>query len=90
MFISLMTAPFVIPFGDLRSKVIFFQRKQVRFPPALKPALQLMLIPVTDYLNKWRGRLSNAEAKEFDCGHFVQEENNKESIALIREFLGKP
>lgn len=40
-----------------------------------------------EYLNKWKERLPNAQIKEFDCGHFVQEEKTEESINAINEFL---
>lgn len=43
----------------------------------------------TDYLKKWKDRLPNAETKQFEVGHFVQEENTKESIKEIYNFLAK-
>ncbi len=41
----------------------------------------------TKYLDKWKDRLQDAEIKEFDCGHFVQEEKTKESILEIDNFM---
>ncbi len=41
----------------------------------------------TDYLKKWKKRLPNAETKEFNCGHFIQEEKTKETIDEIKEFM---
>lgn len=41
----------------------------------------------TKYLDKWKYRLQDAEIKEFDCGHFVQEEKTKESILEIDNFM---
>lgn len=41
----------------------------------------------TNYLQKWRDRLPDSACKEFDCGHFVQEECTKESIAEIAQFM---
>lgn len=43
----------------------------------------------TDNLDKWQARLSNVKIKEFDCGHFVQEERTKESIKEIINFMHK-
>lgn len=39
------------------------------------------------YLQKWKSRLPHAVVKEFDCGHFVQEEKTVESIHAIELFL---
>ncbi|WNB18864.1 alpha/beta fold hydrolase [Marivirga arenosa] len=41
------------------------------------------------YLKKWQDRLTNAETKEFECGHFVQEEKAIESIKAIADFMSK-
>ncbi len=41
----------------------------------------------TQYLEKWRERLPQAEINEFDCGHFVQEEKTNKAIAEIRFFM---
>ena len=41
----------------------------------------------TEYLKKWKERLPNAEVKEFDCGHFIQEEKTKETIKEIENFM---
>lgn len=40
-------------------------------------------------LKKWQERLPHAETKEFDCGHFVQEEKTEESIKEIVSFMNK-
>lgn len=40
-------------------------------------------------LKKWQERLPHAESKEFDCGHFVQEEKTEESIKEIVSFMNK-
>jgi hypothetical protein len=42
----------------------------------------------TEYLQKWKDKLSNAIVKEFDCG-FVQEEKSLESIREIDFFFLK-
>lgn len=41
----------------------------------------------TEYLQKWKSRLPDAEIKEFECGHFVQEEKTEECIEAIKAFL---
>ncbi|RED45274.1 haloalkane dehalogenase [Winogradskyella eximia] len=41
----------------------------------------------TEYLQKWKDRLPNAVVKEFNCGHFLQEEKAKETITEIKEFM---
>ncbi|SRX74887.1 alpha/beta fold hydrolase [Aequorivita antarctica] len=41
----------------------------------------------TDYLQKWEKRLPHAKVKKFDCGHFVQEEETKETIQEIEKFM---
>ncbi|WP_282031018.1 alpha/beta fold hydrolase [Winogradskyella eximia] len=41
----------------------------------------------TEYLQKWKDRLPNAVVKEFNCGHFLQEEKAKETIIEIKEFM---
>jgi haloalkane dehalogenase len=41
----------------------------------------------TDYLQKWKKRLPNAKIKEFNCGHFLQEEKTKETIQEIERFM---
>ncbi|GGZ69553.1 alpha/beta fold hydrolase [Algibacter mikhailovii] len=43
----------------------------------------------TEYLQKWKERLPNAVIKEFNCGHFLQEEKAKETITEIKEFMKK-
>lgn len=40
-------------------------------------------------LAKWQERIPHAETKEFDCGHFVQEEKTEESIKEIVSFMNK-
>lgn len=40
-------------------------------------------------LNKWQERFPHAETKEFDCGHFVQEEMTEETIKEIVSFMNK-
>jgi haloalkane dehalogenase len=40
-----------------------------------------------EYLEKWEKRLPNARVKEFDCGHFVQEEKSLEAIQAIEQFM---
>ncbi|TRX62729.1 alpha/beta fold hydrolase [Fulvivirga sp. M361] len=60
---------------------------------ALKEKPWLILWGVNDpffnreYLNKWRDSLPDAVVKEFDCGHFVQEEATEASIAAIDDFI---
>ncbi len=39
------------------------------------------------YLDKWKQKLTNARIKEFNCGHFVQEEYTNEAIDEIRNFM---
>jgi len=41
----------------------------------------------TEYLQKWKNRLPNAKVKEFDCGHFVQEEKTIETVQEIENFM---
>lgn len=41
----------------------------------------------TTYLQKWKKRMPNAIVKEYDCGHFVQEEKTKETIQEIERFM---
>jgi pimeloyl-ACP methyl ester carboxylesterase len=41
----------------------------------------------TAYLQKWKKRMPNAKVKEYDCGHFVQEEKTKETIQEIERFM---
>lgn len=43
----------------------------------------------TAYLDRWKKRLPRAKIREFDCGHFVQEERAGESIGEIRSFMGE-
>lgn len=43
----------------------------------------------TENLEKWQEKLPNAKTKEFDCGHFVQEEKTSESIKTIDDFMTK-
>ncbi|WP_417593295.1 alpha/beta fold hydrolase [Owenweeksia hongkongensis] len=40
-------------------------------------------------LHKWQERLPNHKTKEFECGHFVQEEKTEESIKAIDAFIKK-
>ena len=40
-----------------------------------------------EYLKKWQDRLPNNKTKEFECGHFVQEEKTNESIKAITTFM---
>ncbi len=40
-----------------------------------------------DFLARWRERLPYAQVHEFDCGHFVQEEEAGRSVEAIRDFL---
>ena len=39
------------------------------------------------YLDKWKKRIPASTIIEFDCGHFVQEENATEAITAIEKFL---
>lgn len=39
------------------------------------------------YLQKWKQRLPQAIVKEYECGHFVQEEKTKETITEIKSFM---
>ena len=41
----------------------------------------------TQYLERWKKRLPNAKVQELDCGHFVQEEMQEESIQPLKMFL---
>jgi len=41
----------------------------------------------TKYLERWKKRLPNAIVKEYDCGHFVQEERTIETIQEIERFM---
>lgn len=41
----------------------------------------------TEYLQKWKDRLPLAKVKEYDCGHFLQEEKSKETIQEIEGFM---
>lgn len=41
----------------------------------------------TKYLDKWKNRLPNAKVVELECGHFVQEESDKQAIRGLNEFL---
>ncbi len=41
----------------------------------------------TTYLQKWKKRMPTAKVKEYDCGHFVQEEKTKETIQEIERFM---
>ncbi|WNJ17042.1 alpha/beta fold hydrolase [Pontibacter sp. G13] len=40
-----------------------------------------------DYLRKWRDRLPDARVKEFECGHFIQEEKAAEAIREMEAFM---
>ena len=42
------------------------------------------------YLEKWKKRLPNAIIKEFNCGHFIQEEQPNEAILAIQNFMESP
>ena len=42
-----------------------------------------------EYLKKWQEKLPNAKTKEFECGHFVQEEKTDESIKDIITFMNE-
>ena len=41
----------------------------------------------TEYLQKWKNRIPNAKVKEYECGHFIQEEKTKETIEEIEKFM---
>lgn len=41
----------------------------------------------TEYLQKWKKRLPHSVVKEFECGHFIQEERAKETIREIEFFM---
>ncbi|HBF18661.1 MAG TPA: alpha/beta hydrolase [Cryomorphaceae bacterium] len=41
----------------------------------------------SSFLDTWKERLPKATVKEWDCGHFVQEERAKESILAIRNLM---
>lgn len=41
----------------------------------------------TEYLDKWRERLPAATVREYDCGHFVQEEQTRNAITEIEGFV---
>ncbi|PRX57405.1 haloalkane dehalogenase [Flagellimonas meridianipacifica] len=41
----------------------------------------------TSYLDKWKSKLPTAKIKEFDSGHFVQEEKTAEAIVAMKRFL---
>jgi haloalkane dehalogenase len=43
----------------------------------------------TEYLQKWKNRLPNANVKQFNCGHFLQEEKPLETIKEIELFVNK-
>lgn len=43
----------------------------------------------TEHLTKWTQRLTHAEVKKFNCGHFVQEEKTAEAIAAMEKFLNR-
>jgi haloalkane dehalogenase len=38
-------------------------------------------------LQKWKERLPNAQIKEYNCGHFIQEEKTKETIEALKLFM---
>lgn len=40
-----------------------------------------------EYLAKWKTRFPQANVKELDCGHFIQEEKSPEAIAEIDAFM---
>lgn len=44
----------------------------------------------TEYLQKWKQRLPKAVVKEYESGHFLQEENPTETIEEIRRFITLP
>lgn len=41
----------------------------------------------TAYLQKWKKRIPVAKVKEYECGHFIQEEKTKETIKEIENFM---
>jgi haloalkane dehalogenase len=41
----------------------------------------------TEYLQKWKNRLPNAMVREYECGHFVQEEETKKTIQEIEKLM---
>ncbi len=41
----------------------------------------------TNHLQKWKKRIPNAIVKEYNCGHFIQEEKTKETIKEIEKFM---
>lgn len=43
----------------------------------------------TEHLKKWEARLPHAQVKQFECGHFVQEEKAAGSVNAIRRFMEK-
>jgi len=40
-----------------------------------------------EYLQKWKNRLPYAKVKEYECGHFLQEEKSQETIQEIKMFM---
>jgi haloalkane dehalogenase len=40
-----------------------------------------------EFLKQWQERIEQATIKEYDCGHFVQEERTEEAIKAIRQFM---
>ncbi len=40
-----------------------------------------------EYLQKWKNRLPHAQVKEFESGHFLQEEQPEETLLEIEKFL---
>ena len=43
----------------------------------------------SEYLDIWKKLIPGAVVKEFDCGHFVQEEKIHESTEVIESFLNE-
>ena len=41
----------------------------------------------TNFLQKWKERLPHAKVKEFNCGHFVQEESTDQAILEVYNFM---
>ncbi len=41
----------------------------------------------TEYLARWKKKLPNAIIKNYECGHFIQEEKTKETIQEIEKFM---
>jgi haloalkane dehalogenase len=41
----------------------------------------------TEYLEKWKNRLPNARVIEYECGHFVQEEETRKTIQEIEKMM---